>query len=57
MEIHLFDRVLLKNGLEASIVEILGDGACFIADIDTPQGIETDDVYPEDIEKVIRKAE
>ena len=40
MEIHLYDRVLLKNGLEASIVEILGDGACFIADIDTPHGTE-----------------
>lgn len=57
MEIHLFDRVLLKNGLEASIVEILGDGACFIADIDTPQGTETDDVYPEDIEKVLESFE
>ena len=56
MEIHLYDRVLLKNGLEASIVEILGDGACFIADIDTPHGTETDDVYPEDIEKGIREA-
>lgn len=57
MKIHLFDRVLLKNGLEASIVEIFGDGACFIADIDTLHGTETDDVYPEDIEKVIREAE
>lgn len=57
MEIHLFDRVLLKNGLEASIVEILGGGACFIADIDTPQGTETDSVYPEDIEKVLESFE
>ena len=57
MEIHLFDRVRLKNGLEASIVEILGGGACFIADIDTPQGTETDSVYPEDIEKVLESFE
>ena len=56
MEKHLYDRVLLKNGLEASIVEIIGDGACFIADIDTPHGTETDFGYPEDIEKVIREA-
>lgn len=57
MEIRMYDRVLLKNGLEATIVEIFGDGACFIADIDTPQGTETDDVYPEDIEKVLESFE
>lgn len=57
MEIRMYDRVLLKNGLEASIVEILGDGACFIADIDTEHGTETDSVYPEDIEKVLESFE
>ena len=57
MEIRMYDRVLLKNGLEASIVEILGDGACFIADIDTDHGTETDSVYPEDIEKVLESFE
>lgn len=56
MEIGMYDRVLLKSGFEASIVEIYGGGACFIADIDTDNGTETESIYPEDIEKVIQRA-
>lgn len=56
MEIRQYDRVLLKNGFEASIVEIFGEGACFLADVDTDSGIEVKDIYPDDIEKVIKRA-
>lgn len=57
MGIRMYDRVLLKSGFEASIVEIYGDGACFIADIDTDHGTETESIYPEDIEKILESFE
>ncbi len=53
MKIKQYDRVLLKNGDYASIVEIFDDGKAFIADIDRKSGTETEWLKPEDIEKVI----
>ena len=52
--IELYDKVLLKCGDAAYIVEIFDKGKAFIADIDRPDGTETDYVYPDDIERVIR---
>ena len=42
MDIKLYDRVLLKNGYQAIIVEIFADGKDFLADIDYE-----DDTYTE----------
>lgn len=53
MKIKQYDRVLLKSGDHASIVEIFDDGKVFIADIDRKSGTETEWLKPEDIEKVI----
>lgn len=53
MKIKQYDRVLLKSGDYASIVEIFDDGKAFLADIDRKSGTETEWLKPEDIEKVI----
>lgn len=53
MKIDLYDHVLLKNGKTADIVEILGNGKAFIADVDIGDDYDTITVLPEDIEKVI----
>lgn len=53
--IKLFDKVILKNGCSAYIVEIFDDGKAFIADIDTPNGTETDYVFPKDILSIANK--
>lgn len=53
MKIEQYDRVLLKDGDYASIVEIFDDGKAFIADIDRKDGTETDWLKPEDIDKVV----
>lgn len=52
MRIKQYDRVLLKDGDYAYIVEIFENGKAFIADIERDGGTETDWVKPEDIERV-----
>ena len=52
MKIKQYDRVLLKNGDYAYIVEIFDDGKTFIADIDKKDGTETEWLKLEDIDKV-----
>lgn len=53
MEIKEFDTVLLKDGREADIMEVL-DGKTFIADVgSSPKDWETIDITIDDIEKVI----
>jgi len=54
MKIEQYDKVLLKDGDYAYIVEIFGDGALFIGDIDRADGTETDWIKPEDIKEVIK---
>lgn len=50
----MYDKVLLKDGREAYIVEIYGDSGDYEADIDMPDGsIETDTINIIDIIKVI----
>ena len=54
MNIALFDKVRLKTGETASIVEIWEEGKAYEADIDRKDGsIETETIQQEDIEEVI----
>ncbi len=54
MKIELYDKVLLKNGCTAYVVEIYGDSGDYEADIDMPAGItKTDTINISDIEKVL----
>lgn len=53
MKIKQYDRVLLKDGHEASIVEIFEEGVTFLADIDRDGDTYTEDIRMEDIQKVI----
>lgn len=54
MQLKLFDKVLLKNGETAYIVEIYNDGEAYEMDIDGREGqIRTDTVWANQIEKKI----
>lgn len=53
MKINLYDRVLLKDGSKASIVEIFEDGKAFLADIDRNGDTDTDEISIDEIEKVL----
>lgn len=53
--VNLFDTVRLVSGETATIVEILGDGDSFVADIDKKSGTDTDFVYPIQIKEVLTK--
>lgn len=53
MKIKQYDRVLLKDGNKATIVEIFGGGKLFLADIDKDGDTYTEDVKPEEVEKVL----
>ncbi len=54
MKIKQYDRVLLKNGTKASIVEIFEDDILFLADIDKDGDTYTEELRIEQIEKIIR---
>ena len=53
MKIKQYDKVLLKDGDYAYIVEIFGDGKDLLADINRKDGTETDWIKQDDIQKVI----
>ena len=53
MKLKEFDKVLLKDGDTAYIVEIFNDGEAYLADVDRASGTETELVYPENIEKKV----
>lgn len=53
MKIKLYDRVELKSGVKASIVDIYDGGVAFEADIDYPTGTETDTIQADEILRVI----
>jgi len=53
MKIKQYDRVLLKTGYEASIVEIFEEEALFLADIDRNGDTDTEELKIEEIERVI----
>ena len=53
MKIKLYDRVRLKDGRTAQIVEIYNDGKAFEADIDLGDSEwETDTIKFEDIQEI-----
>lgn len=51
-KIELYDEVLLENGKQASVVEILGDS--FVVDIKLDDDFETHLIDKNEITKVIR---
>ena len=53
--INLFDTVRLSSGEIATIVEILGNGSSFVADIEKESGTDTDFIYPSQIEEILTK--
>lgn len=53
MKIELYDRVLLKDGRKAHIVEILGDHDMYIADVEHGSDYDTIDIKPDQIDKKI----
>ena len=56
--IKQYQKVRLKDGKDAIIVEILGNGEAYIADIEISEGdYETDTIYPKDIKSVFVEVE
>lgn len=54
MKIEQYDKVLLKDGRTASIVEILEEGVAYLVDVDLPgPEWETIDVKHDDIQAVM----
>ena len=53
MEIKIYDRVLLTDGCEASIVEIFEEGKFFLADIDKAGDTYTEELSVDRIEKIV----
>lgn len=53
MKIKQYDRVRLKDGSKASIVEIFEEGKLFLADIDRNGDTDTDELRIEEIERVL----
>ena len=49
--LKLFDKILLKTGETAYIVDILPNS--YVCDIDKATGTDTDFVYPNEIERVL----
>lgn len=54
MKIEQYDRVLLKDGNWASIVEIFDEGREFLADIDKDGDTYTEEIKIDDIKKVLK---
>ena len=53
MKLKQYDKILLKDGATAYIVEIFDGGEAFIADIDRNGDTDTDEITIDDIEKVL----
>jgi hypothetical protein len=54
MNINQYDKILLKDGRTASVVEIFGDGEVYLVDVDLPgPDWETIAVKECDIKKVM----
>lgn len=52
MDIKMYDKILLKDGRTAFIVDVYGDSGDYEADIDMPDGsILTDTIHIEEIER------
>ena len=55
MKIKQYDRVLLKNGCKASIVEVFEEDKLFLADIDRNGDTDTEELRIEEIKEVIQE--
>ena len=53
MKIRLYDRVRLKSGYAASVVEIFDDGKGFLADVDRDGDTYTEEMSIDEIETVM----
>lgn len=53
MKIKQYDRVLLKDGNKASVVEIFDDGKAFLVDVDKNGDTYTEEIKDSEIKKVI----
>lgn len=53
MKIKQYDRVLLADGNQASIVEIFEEGKLFLADIDKDGDTFTEELKIEEIKEVL----
>ena len=53
MLVKQYDRVLLKDGNRASIVEIFEEGKLFLADIDKDDDTYTEEITIEDIYELL----
>lgn len=53
MKIKQYDRVLLKDGNEAMIVEVFVPDRAFLADIEKDDDIYTEDVTIDEIQRVL----
>ena len=56
MKIKQYDKVKIKDGCSATIVEILDEDKEFIADIDRNGDTDTDEISIEDILEKIKKS-
>lgn len=54
MKVAQYDKILLKDGRTATVVEVLGDYEEYIADIDLDGDYDTQTISPEQIEKIIK---
>ena len=53
MKIKQYDRVLLKDGNKASIIEVFEEGKLFLADIDRDGDTDTDELGIDEIEMIL----
>lgn len=53
MKIKQYDRVLLKDGSKASIVEVFKEDEFFLADIDRNGDTDTEEISMKDIESIL----
>lgn len=54
MKIEEFDKIILKDGRTASVVEILEEGVAYLIDVDLPgPDWDTIEIRQKDIEAVI----
>ena len=54
LKINLYDRIELKDGRTASVVEIFGDGQVYLVDVDLPgPDWETISIKEDDIKDIL----
>jgi len=54
MEPKQYDKVMLRDGTVAYVVEVVDGGKIFVADIDEATGTETEWIKLEDIKAILR---